>query len=109
MKIYISGGITGLPRPFYHHKFSTAEDRLKARGHKVINPVRQNEPINTQGFSYEDNMHLCYAYIDICDAVYMLEGWEESKGARAEHEYAINSAKEVIYESVERSNGIRTV
>ena len=46
MKIYISGGITGLPRPFYHHKFSTAEDRLKARGHKVINPVRQNEPIN---------------------------------------------------------------
>lgn len=102
MKICIFGKITGEPRPQYHFKFSTAEARLKARGHKVINPVRQNEPLNMQEFTYEDNMHLCYAYIDICDAVYMLEGWENSPGARALHEYALNSAKELNYESVER-------
>lgn len=102
MKIYISGKITGEPRPSYHHKFSVAEDKLKVRGHQVINPVRMNEPINMQGFTHDDNMHLCFAYIDVCDAVYMMEGWENSPGARAEHEYAINSAKQLIYESVER-------
>ena len=109
MKVYISGKITGEKRAFYHYKFSTAEDLLKVRGHKVINPVSMNEKINMQGFSYEDNMHLCFAYIDICDVVYKLEGWEESKGARAEHEYAINSGKKVIYQSVERGKNVHTV
>lgn len=103
-KIYISGRITGVPRCEYHRQFSAKAAILKIRGYKIINPVALNEPLAMQEFSYEDLMKVCYTYVDICDVIYMLEGWENSPGARLEHHRAVNAGKKVIYESVERGN-----
>lgn len=102
-KIYIAGKITGVERCVYHHQFSVKEDVLKARGYIVLNPVALNERLAMQGMPYEDLMKICFSFVDVADAVYMLNGWEDSPGARREHERAINAGKKVIYESVERS------
>lgn len=101
-KIYISGKITGVARYKYHHQFSVKADLLKTRGYIVLNPVRLNEPLAMQDMGYEDLMKICFAYVDVADVIYMLDGWEDSPGARREHERAVNAGKNVIYESVER-------
>ena len=54
LKVYISGKITG--DPDYRGKFSTAESRLKAAGHIVLNPA--NSPA---GMRPADYMRLCFA------------------------------------------------
>ena len=100
MKIYIAGKITGEMPYNYWHKFGYTATKLKEKGHRVINPVVLNDSLDKAGFSYEDMMAMCFRAIDICDAVYMLEDWHDSPGAKREHEYAINSGKEIVYQNV---------
>jgi hypothetical protein len=50
------------------------------------------------GFSHKDYMHICYAMIDVCDAVYFLNDWKMSKGARMEHQYAKKTHKVIYYQ-----------
>ena len=54
--------------------------------------------------SHEDYLHICYAIIDVCDAVYMLSDWQQSEGARLEYEYAIEKKKQIIFhkETIEK-------
>lgn len=95
MKIYIAGKITGLPRCAVQYKFCMAAFALKVQGHTVfmpsVLPMYENVP-------HEDYMHVCYAMIDICDAVYMLADWQQSKGARMELQYAADWGKKILYE-----------
>ena len=37
-------------------------------------------------------------YVARCDAIYMLDGWEESEGATAEHKLAEELGQEIFYE-----------
>lgn len=105
MKIYIAGKITGELPYYYWHKFGYAATKLRADGHQVINPVELNDPLEKGGFAYEDMMKICFAAIDVCEAVYMLKDWHESPGAKREHEYAINSGKKIIYQNAEKVAG----
>ena len=91
MKIYISGKITGIR--YYKQVFSAAEKTLLQDGHNVMNPA-----ILPIGFSWDEYMHVCYAMIDVCDAVYMLKNWTSSKGASAEYTYALKLNKLIIFE-----------
>ena len=91
MKVYIAGKITGLEN--YQQKFRAAQDRLEARGYSVMNPA-----VLPLGFDYEDYMRICFAMIDVCDAVYMLDNWEDSPGAIREHLYAWRTGKEIMFE-----------
>lgn len=100
MKIYVAGKITGKPPYQYVSEFRHAASVLKIRGHKVINPVTLNDSLAAQEFGYEDMMALCFAAIDVCDAIFMLEDWHDSPGARREHEYALNKGKRIIYQNV---------
>jgi hypothetical protein len=100
MKIYVAGKITGEDREKCIYKFGYASSTLRKQGHKVINPKELLKSMESQNFDYEDFMVMCFAAIDLCDAVYMLEDWPESPGARREHEYALNKGKQVIYQSV---------
>jgi hypothetical protein len=36
--------------------------------------------------------------IDICDAIYMLRDWQQSKGARLELQYAADWKKDIYYQ-----------
>ena len=91
MKIYISGAIS---KDFnYMKKFKLAEEQLQALGHAVINPT-VIPPI----LSHEDHMKIDLAMLDVCDAIYMLKDWENSKGANIELNYALNTNKLVYRE-----------
>ena len=95
MKFYIAGKVTGLEKDDMFKKFFESRKLLKKDGHLVMSPavLALNE-----GFEHEDYMHICYAMIDVCDAVYMQKDWQQSKGARMELQYAKDWKKQIIYE-----------
>lgn len=95
MKIYIAGKISGLNRSNVIQKFEAAQKSLSKKGHQVFIPcvLPAYEEV-----SHEDYLHICYAIIDVCDAVYMLSDWKQSEGARLEYEYAIENNKQIIFQ-----------
>ncbi len=95
MKIYIAGKITGLDRAGVDRKFAEAAQKLSAEGHEVFVPTVLPY---YEDVAHDDYIHVCYAIIDICDAVYMLADWQQSKGARMEMQYATEWRKQVLYQ-----------
>ena len=77
MKIYIAGKIT--EDPGYRDKFAAAERQLGGQGHTVLNPAELPE-----GMAPADYMRICFAMIDVADAVVFLPDAAESAGARLE-------------------------
>ena len=91
MKSYVAGKITD--NPDYMEQFAEAEKALKLAGHAVMNPT-----ILPPGFEHHEYMKVCFSMIDVCDAVYVLNNWRDSKGAKMEVEYAMGK-KIVIFQS----------
>ena len=95
MKVYIAGKITGLEKAVIFEKFYESGNQLKKDGHLVMSPTVL---VLNEGFEHEDYMHICYAMIDVCDALYMQKDWQQSKGARMELQYAKGFKKQIFYE-----------
>lgn len=89
-KIYIAGPITGVPD--YAKRFRQAEEELRKQGHLTMSPH-----VLAEGFPWAAYMPICYAMMDCCDTIYMLPGWEQSKGATLEHDRAVERGMTVIY------------
>lgn len=89
MKIYIAGKITG--RENYKKDFKKAEDLLISQGYAVLNPS-----VLPEGFEHSEYLHICKAMIDVCDAVYFLPTWSDSKGAYFEMGYAFGKGKKIM-------------
>ena len=87
MKVYIAGKITG--DPGYRDKFAAAEIQLGRQGHTVLNPAEL-----PGGMSREDYMRICFAMIDVADAVVFLSDAKESAGAKLEMAYCNYTGKE---------------
>lgn len=95
-RIYISGPITGIDD--YMTKFAIIENDLKWDGYEsVVNPAKVNANL-PKDFTHEDYMRVSFAELECCDAIFMMRGWENSKGAQMEHTYAKNRCYTVIYE-----------
>lgn len=107
MKIYIAGPMRGIPE-FNFPAFFAAAEKLRADGHVVFNPAaRDNEHHGVDiskgnetgdesiaaakhGFNLRDALGADLAYICAeADAVALLPGWENSKGANAERATAL--------------------
>lgn len=82
MKVFISGPMTGIEK-YNRPSFNAAARKLKKAGHIVLNPAMLPD-----GMQHHEYMKVCFAMVDIADAIYQLPGWEKSKGARMEHERA---------------------
>lgn len=91
MIIYISGPITGVLD--YKEKFDQAEKQLKEKypNAEIINPTMIVLPSSC---THEDYMRIDFMLLDLADAIYMLKGWDLSKGACMERGYAM--AKDLI-------------
>lgn len=78
MKIYIAGKITGDEN--YREKFRKQEERLREKGHIVLNPASLPE-----GLRSEEYMQICSAMMGVADWVGFLPDWEDSPGAQLEY------------------------
>lgn len=72
MKVYVAGKVTGLPKNEVFRKFNGSVRTLKEGGHAVMSPAVL---VLNEDFEHEDYMHVCYAMIDVCDAVFMQRDW----------------------------------
>lgn len=88
-KIYIAGPITGCAG--YETMFAEAEQRLRHIGFIPVNPAR-NTAANYKGY-LDKGLH----QLMDCDAIYLLPGWEKSKGAALEQHYAQAAGLKIIY------------
>ena len=94
MRYYISGQIAN--NPTYISDFEIAEMWLKLQGYEVINPCKFGE---YSFFTYADYMKIDLLLLEMCDGIYMLSNWEQSKGAKTELAVAKSLGKKVKFES----------
>ena len=87
--IYIAGPMRGKENN-NQTAFYNAEERLRKRGFKVINPIcvgrgiASDDVIEAMPNLLRDVMRFERTLVRYCDAIYMLEGWQDSQGAKAE-------------------------
>jgi nucleoside 2-deoxyribosyltransferase len=93
MKVYVAGPITFDPE--YESKFAAAAIRLRKAGHTVVNPVELDEEEATT-LGWTEYMRRDLKHLLECDAIYLLPGWSESRGARLEECVARNLGMAVI-------------
>lgn len=80
MKVYISGPVTGRPRR-NEPAFRRAAERIRAAGHEPLVP---HDVVPDGVDDWHEAMRHCLVWLPTCDAVAMLDGWENSEGARVE-------------------------
>lgn len=99
MKIYISGQISGLPLDEVKDKFQDAEKRIVEHGYEAVNPLKNGIPYTE---SWEVHMAADIVLLFDCDAIYMLPGWEASKGATLEKNIAERMGKKIIHQAQQK-------
>ena len=98
MRIYLSGKITGREKEDYTRQFARAESFYKTGGFDVVNPVTIGEVIlkNKPKAKWEDFMQEDLKALRTCTHIVLLEGWEESKGAKKEKAEAERMGLEIM-------------
>lgn len=115
MRIYVAGPMRGIPQ-FNFPAFDAAAERLRGEGHEVFNPAdrdrrKHGTDVNASatgdladvehiGFSLRDALGDDTAWIcKHADAIYLLDGWEASRGATAEKALAEALGHHVLYQT----------
>lgn len=87
-RVYISGGMTGIPREQYIELFRRAEESLRAQGYrKIVNPIRVwacRWPWLYKVIGYRLTLLYDLWLLMRCDQIYKLPGWRDSRGANIE-------------------------
>lgn len=92
LRCYLSGAITGVKHA--DKLFARAEEKLELEGYEVVNPYKFGEYLKkvytkeSKVPKYEDYMRKDIELLINCDAIYLLENWGTSKGARLEKKIA---------------------
>lgn len=92
MDIYIAGKITDNPN--YKKEFAEAAAALQRKGHRVFNPATIPE---RKGWTWDDYMQESDKMQVVCQAVYFLPTWQDSKGAKQEMVKAHSYAQKIYY------------
>ena len=96
--IYLSGKIDTTDEAF--DTYADAEEFIKSYrlfdGDRVVNLTRMREVLPALS-SYQYRA-IAFQFINICDAIFMVDGWKQSKTAKLELEYAKSLGKKVLYQ-----------
>ncbi len=84
MKIYVVGPMSGIP-DYNYPAFKLATHNLRVFGYIVECPTEHNEPLDNNWLLF---MRLALFKLLRCDAIVLLDGWEQSKGASIEKRLA---------------------
>ena len=117
MEVYISGKISEeVISDTTRQKFARAEEMLKAKGHEVFNPtsLEWTEYLNRTYYTDSfcpvglpvSSIHF-YSHVllrdlmklSTLDAIYMLEDWYSSPGAKAELAFAMATKKKIFWQN----------
>lgn len=96
MKLYLAGPMTGLPE-FNYPMFNRYARLLRERGHEVFNPAEAHD--GQVGLPLEQYFETDLPEVCRAEAVAVLPGWQESRGAQIEVDLARHLGK-VVYEAV---------
>lgn len=116
MNIYLAGPMQSYPE-FNFPAFNAKAAELQAQGHSVFNPAQRDierhggvdiskgnttgsldHAVKNHGFNLREALRDDLVYIcQTADAICLLPGWENSKGARAEHATAVALGLKIIY------------
>lgn len=98
MKAYISGRISGINLNLARSRFDEAEQLLLSVGFDdVYNPMKHQDCETWHQYMRRDIIELMN-----CDVIFMLNGWELSKGARIEQSIATQIEMPILYETERR-------
>ena len=95
-RVYISGPIEGVEN--YMQNFSWAAEKVKKMGLDPVNPAECFSLVKDV-LSRDEMMGMCFNLLEKCDCIYMLAGWQASKGAKEELQYAINRNFDVMVDT----------
>lgn len=98
MRVFISGPVTGTYD--YFKRFADAVDDITdffGPNCEVVNPIDCTEQL-PDTLTHAEYMTVTMALLKICNMIYMLRDWEQSEGAREEHEYAARHGYRIMYE-----------
>jgi hypothetical protein len=95
MKIYISGKISGTNLTETRKRFAAVAKAMKRIGVEPVNPLENGL---SEHDSWEAHMLKDIADLLQCKAIYMLQGWQDSKGARIEYYIATKIGMPIMYE-----------
>ena len=123
MRVYLSGPITGKP-DYNVAAFDAAAKRMRGEGHFVIIPHELTplfgtvEEIDNSFKAYYEGAAQTYpngsyrlaravmdadlAAVHSCDVIYLLRGWENSRGAKKELAEAIKYGLKIMHEGAEK-------
>ena len=97
-KIYISGAIAHHDIDARRAAFAAAARKLRSEGYTPVNPFENGLP---QSADWRKHMRVDIGLLVQCDRIYMLRGWELSKGAKLELDVASSSGIQVLFETHE--------
>lgn len=94
-RIYISGKITGTDD--YMERFAKAEKYLITKGYSVLNPAKVNAQMPSDT-TYDEYMQIAVTMLQMADSIYMLKDWQNSNGAKIEHQIATMLKIDILFE-----------
>lgn len=94
-KVYISGAIAHYDMAERKEAFANAEDKLVKAGYHPVNPFKNGLPDEAH---WREHMRADIALLLDCKYIYMLQGWELSKGAKLELDVASSCGIKVLFE-----------
>ena len=100
MTIYISGPMTGIS-DLNHEAFCAVAKELKARGYIVVDPHDLIQPQmvgESDADYYERCMTVDLEALEHCDGIFLLPGWQASRGALREYVRAVERGLEILHE-----------